>query len=279
MKTIRHPSETRTHAFRHPVSARPSGRGTSLAPRVALGATAGLLALAVAGPVAAAPPVRAQVHDGVLRVTGTPFADAIRLSLAAGDPAIGRGRCQQRRSRRPLVPDRRAPGDRGRRRRRRRPPRPRYVARRLPRTPCRSSSSAALVTTSWRAVWATRCCSAARATTRSTATRAPTISSAARATTSSSGTRATARTSRMAASVSTRCCSTAATCARSSTAVPEAMNGVTFTRNLGTIVMDVRHTEQIDLPAVPRKRRPDGREHLQHRPAADRRRSGRRWVR
>ena len=56
--------------------------------RVVLGATAGLLALAVAGPVSAAPPVRAQVHDGVLRVTGTPFADAIQLHPAAGNPAI-----------------------------------------------------------------------------------------------------------------------------------------------------------------------------------------------
>jgi hypothetical protein len=53
-----------------------------------LGAAAGLLALAVAGPVAAAPPVRAQVHDGVLRITGTPFADAIQLHPAAGNPAI-----------------------------------------------------------------------------------------------------------------------------------------------------------------------------------------------
>ena len=63
------------------------GRG-NLLPRVVLGATAGLLALAVAGPVSAAPPVRAQVHDGVLRVTGTPFADAIQLHPAAGNPAI-----------------------------------------------------------------------------------------------------------------------------------------------------------------------------------------------
>jgi hypothetical protein len=63
------------------------GGRTTLLPRVALGATAGLLALAIAGPVQAAPPVRAQVHDGVLRVTGTPFSDAIRLSLAVGDPS------------------------------------------------------------------------------------------------------------------------------------------------------------------------------------------------
>lgn len=62
-------------------------RVTSLAPRLALGATAGLLALAVAGPVAAAAPVRAHAHDGVVTITGTPFSDAIRLSLAAGDPA------------------------------------------------------------------------------------------------------------------------------------------------------------------------------------------------
>jgi RTX calcium-binding nonapeptide repeat (4 copies) len=62
------------------------GRPTIL-PRVVLGASAGLLALAIAGPVQAAPPVHAQVHDGVLRVTGTPFADAIRLSLAVGDPS------------------------------------------------------------------------------------------------------------------------------------------------------------------------------------------------
>ena len=59
----------------------------ALLPRLALGGTAGLLALAIAGPVQAAPPVHAQVHDGVLRVTGTPFADAIRLSLAVGDPS------------------------------------------------------------------------------------------------------------------------------------------------------------------------------------------------
>jgi hypothetical protein len=56
-------------------------------PRVALGATAGLLALAIAGPVQAAPPVRVAAHDGVVTITGTPFSDAIRLSLAAGDPA------------------------------------------------------------------------------------------------------------------------------------------------------------------------------------------------
>ena len=73
----------------HSISASPRalhGRGPVL-PRVVLGATAGLLALAIAGPVQAAPPVRAQVHDGVLRVTGTPFSDAIRLSLAVGDPS------------------------------------------------------------------------------------------------------------------------------------------------------------------------------------------------
>lgn len=74
----------------NPVTASPRAlvrRGQPLH-RVVLGATAGLLALAVAGPVAAAPPVRAQVHDGVLRVTGTPFADAIQLHPAAGNPAI-----------------------------------------------------------------------------------------------------------------------------------------------------------------------------------------------
>ena len=76
-----------THDSLHRVSARLQGRG-NLLPRVVLGATAGLLALAVAGPVSAAPPVRAQVHDGVLRVTGTPFADAIQLHPAAGNPAI-----------------------------------------------------------------------------------------------------------------------------------------------------------------------------------------------
>jgi hypothetical protein len=72
-----------------PVTAFPRalvGRGRFL-PRVALGATAGLLALAIAGPVQAAPPVRVAARDGVVTITGTPFSDAIRLSLAAGDPA------------------------------------------------------------------------------------------------------------------------------------------------------------------------------------------------
>ena len=73
----------------HSISAFPRALhgGGPVLPRVVLGASAGLLALAIAGPVQAAPPVRAQVHDGVLRVTGTPFSDAIRLSLAVGDPS------------------------------------------------------------------------------------------------------------------------------------------------------------------------------------------------
>ena len=73
---------------RFTVSPRALERRGNLLPRVVLGAGAGLLALAVAGPVSAAPPVRAQVHDGVLRVTGTPFADAIQLHPAAGNPGI-----------------------------------------------------------------------------------------------------------------------------------------------------------------------------------------------
>jgi hypothetical protein len=62
----------------------PARRG-HLLPRVVLGATAGLLALAIAGPVQAAPPVRAAARDGVVTITGTPFSDAILLRLAAGD--------------------------------------------------------------------------------------------------------------------------------------------------------------------------------------------------
>jgi len=63
------------------------GRG-ALLPRVVLGATAGLLALAVAGPVQAAPPFHVTTRDGVLRITGTPFSDTIALRLAQGNPAI-----------------------------------------------------------------------------------------------------------------------------------------------------------------------------------------------
>jgi hypothetical protein len=72
-----------------PVTASPRAhrRRGHLLPRVVLGATAGLLALAIAGPVQAAPHVRVAAHDGVVTITGTPFSDAIRLALAAGDPA------------------------------------------------------------------------------------------------------------------------------------------------------------------------------------------------
>ena len=57
--------------------------------RLALGATIGLLALAVAAPAQAAPPVRARALDGTLLVSGTPFADTIVLRLAAGNAAVG----------------------------------------------------------------------------------------------------------------------------------------------------------------------------------------------
>ena len=57
--------------------------------RVVLGASAGLLILAAAAPVQAAPAVRVKTHDGVLSVVGTPFSDSIVVRLAAGNPAIG----------------------------------------------------------------------------------------------------------------------------------------------------------------------------------------------
>jgi hypothetical protein len=57
--------------------------------RLATSAGAGGLALLMlagaVGPVAAAPPVHARVTDGILFVTGTPFADTIALRVSATD--------------------------------------------------------------------------------------------------------------------------------------------------------------------------------------------------
>jgi hemolysin type calcium-binding protein len=57
--------------------------------RVVLGASVGLLALAVAAPAQAAPAVRVKAQDGVLHVAGTPFSDSVVLRLAAGNSAVG----------------------------------------------------------------------------------------------------------------------------------------------------------------------------------------------
>ena len=70
-------------------SAHALGRRGLTSRRLALGATAGLLALAVAAPAQAGPLVHVKAQDGVLRVAGTPFSDAIALRLAAGNPALG----------------------------------------------------------------------------------------------------------------------------------------------------------------------------------------------
>ena len=58
--------------------------------RVVLGASTGLLVLTAVAPAAhAAPPIRIAAAGGVLHVTGTPFADSIVLRPADGDPATG----------------------------------------------------------------------------------------------------------------------------------------------------------------------------------------------
>lgn len=54
--------------------------------RLAFGAAIGLLALALVAPVQAAPPVRARAMADVLLVSGTPFSDTVAMRLAAGDP-------------------------------------------------------------------------------------------------------------------------------------------------------------------------------------------------
>ena len=191
------------------------GRPTLL-PRVALGATAGLLALAIAGPVQAAPPVRAQVHDGVLRVTGTPFSDAIRLSLAVGDPSTLNVFVNNNStadfsfadaSLSAIVLDG-AGGD----------------DRLSVDTSNGAFPDAQQIIVSGGAGddevfggLGHQVLLGGRGNDKSTATRAPTISSAARVMTSSSGIRATPRTWPTVAPASTRCSSTAAVRARSST--------------------------------------------------------------
>src|SRR5262245_53495919 len=77
------------HSSSNQSSARAVRRRGPILRRVGLGASLGLLALAVAAPAQAAPPVHVKAQDGVLRVTGTPFSDAIALRLAAGNPAVG----------------------------------------------------------------------------------------------------------------------------------------------------------------------------------------------
>jgi hypothetical protein len=70
-------------------SARALGRRDTLLGRVGLAAGVGLIALAVAAPAQAAPPVHIKIQDGVLRVTGTPFSETLTARLAAGNPAVG----------------------------------------------------------------------------------------------------------------------------------------------------------------------------------------------